>query len=113
MKFAISSQNWLTITSHPGKTGRFRIFEAEAGVPPRELDRLELPAELTLHNVHGDDPHPLYDVDVVISGSAGTNFIERLERHGVRVATTSEKDPLAAIKGFLDGTLLSAAPHDH
>lgn len=113
MKIAITSQNWRTITAHPGKTGRFRVFEAAAGLPPQELERIDLPKEQSLHYMQGDGPHPLYDMDVVIAGSAGTGFIARLEQRGVTVATTSEKDPLAAIAGFFAGTLPPAAPHDH
>lgn len=113
MKIAITSQNWHTVTSHPGKTGRFRVFEAEAGQPAQELERLDLPKEMMLHYMHGDGPHPLYDMDVVISGSAGAGFIARMEQHGVKVVTTAETDPMMAIVGFFSGTLPPAAPHDH
>lgn len=113
MKIAITSQNWLTVTNHPGKTGRFRVFEAAPGSAPKELERIDLPAELTIHTWRGDGPHPLFEMDVIIAGSAGAGFINRLAAQGVKVVTTSERDPLAAIAGLLSGTLPPAAPHHH
>ncbi len=113
MKIAIASQNWKTVTAHAGKTRRFIVFEAFPGQPPHELERLELPREMTIHEYHGDAPHPLYDMDTIIAASAGDGFIRRLGSKGVKVATTSETHPLAAIAGLLDGTLPPAPPHDH
>ena len=113
MKIAIASQNWQTITNHPGKTGRFRIFEAHHGQLPTELPRLDLPKDLFLHNFAGTDSHPLFAMDVIIAGTAGDGFIRRLASQGVRVMTTAEKDPLTAITHFFAGTLPPGAPHDH
>lgn len=113
MRIAISSQNWRTITSHPGKTRRFLVFQAGPGEATQEVDRIDLPQEMTLHNVHGRADHPLYAVDAVISGSAGDGFIRRLESRGIRVATTSERDPATAVRLFLEGALPPAAPHHH
>ncbi|MCR6633066.1 MAG: nitrogen fixation protein [Magnetospirillum sp.] len=113
MKIAVASQNWTTITAHPGKTGRFRVFEAAPGQPPQELERIDLPKERTLHHVRDDGPHPLYDLDVIIAGSAGSGFVNRLMSRGVTVVTTSEKDPLEAIRRLFAGTLPPAEPHGH
>lgn len=113
MKIAIASQNWLTVTNHPGKTGRFRVFEVASGHGVREVERLELPVELHIHTFKGDDEHPLYGVDVIIAGTAGTGFISRMAARGVMVEITSEKDPMAAITQYLNGTLPAASPHHH
>ncbi|MGE4279632.1 MAG: NifB/NifX family molybdenum-iron cluster-binding protein [Magnetospirillum sp.] len=113
MKIAIASQNWLTITNHPGKTGRFRVFEVQDQEDVRELDRLELPTEMFIHNFKDSGDHPLYHMDVLIAGTAGSGFIDRLARYGVTVATTSEKDPLAAISHYRAGTLPPSEPHHH
>ncbi|CAA7615351.1 NifB/NifX family molybdenum-iron cluster-binding protein [Magnetospirillum sp. UT-4] len=114
MLIAIASQNWKTVTAHPGKTRRFRLFDAAAGRPPEERPRLELDKEMVLHEYRGDESaHPLFAVDVVIAGSAGEGFIRRLGARGVTVVTTAEPDPLAAIAHFFAGTLPPAAPHHH
>lgn len=113
MKIAVCSQNWLTVTNHAGKTRRFRVFDVRPGRPPRESGRIDLPEGMALHDWRDEGAHPLFDVGVVIAGSAGEGFIRRLAAHGVQVVTTSERDPLAAVAGFLAGTLPPAAPHDH
>lgn len=113
MKIAIASQNWLTVTNHPGKTGRFRVFEAAPESEPKELERIDLPTELMIHNWRGGAPHPLFEMDVIIAGSAGAGFINRLVAQGVKVVTTSERNPLVAIAGLFAGPLPPAVPHAH
>ena len=100
MKFAVASQNFRTVTGHAGKTRRFLIFEAETDSPPMEIERLDMPKEMALHNFHGDD-HPLYTMDVVIVGSCGEGFVQHLTRYGVTVVTTEANDPLQAVKDYL------------
>lgn len=113
MRIAVSSQNWRTVTAHPGKTRRFLVFEADLGTAPHIVDRIDLPLAETLHNTHGVADHPLFAMDAVISGSAGAGFIQRLNAHGVEVATTSETDPELAVRLFIARALPPAAPHDH
>lgn len=113
MKIAIASQNWITITNHPGKTGRFRVFDADPEQTPRELERLDLAKDMIFHNFTGPGRHPLFEMDLVIAGTAGSGFIQRLKEHGVAVATTAEKDPLIAIDLYFSGTLPAAAAHSH
>jgi len=113
MRIGITSQNFRTITGHAGKTRRFLIFEAEGGSKPREVERLDLPKEMSLHEYHGDD-HPVYGLDVVITASCGSGFVQRLARHGVRVVATSENDPATAAAAVAEGRPLpTAEPHDH
>lgn len=100
MKFAVASQNFRTVTGHAGKTRRFLIYEAETGSEPVEIDRLDMPKEMALHNFRGDD-HPLFAVEVVIVGSCGDGFVQRLARYGTTVVTTEESDPLQAVKDYL------------
>ena len=113
MKFAVSSQNWKTITRHGGKSRRWLLFEAEAGAEPREVGRLDLPEDETVHASHGAVHHPLFDMDVVLTGSCGEGFMRRMANQGVRTFATEEKDPVAAIKAWFAGTLVPAAPHEH
>lgn len=113
MKIAVASQNFRTVTAHAGKTRRFLVFQAAAGAPVVEAERIDLPMGMAMHDFHGDGEHPLYAVNVIIVGSAGAGFINRLAAHGVEVALTSETDPSAAVGHYLAGTLPPAAPHEH
>lgn len=113
MRIAVASQNFRTVTAHAGKTRRFLVFETAPEGTVAEVDRLDLPREMSLHDFHGDGDHPLYAMDAIIAGSAGPGFVRRLESRGVRVAATLEQDPLTAVRGFIAGTLPPAPPHDH
>ena len=113
MRIGITSQNFRTITGHAGKSRRFLVFEAAPGQDPVAVERIDLPKELSLHEYHGDD-HPLFRLDVVITASCGTGFSQRLQRHGVRVLTTSATDPAVAAKTVAQNQdLPPAEPHEH
>jgi predicted Fe-Mo cluster-binding NifX family protein len=113
MKIGITSQNFRTISGHAGKTRRFIIIGQDESGKPVELDRLDLPKEMTMHEYRGDD-HPIFAVDVLISGGSGQGFIQRMASQGVQVLNTSETDPYAAASRVLKGEPLpAAAPHNH
>ena len=113
MRIGVTSQNFRTITGHAGKTRRFLVFEALAGAQPREVERLDLPMEMSLHEYHGDD-HPLFGLDALITQGHGQGFAQRLTRHGVRVIATSASDPLATAAAVAAGqSLPEPLPHDH
>jgi predicted Fe-Mo cluster-binding NifX family protein len=113
MRIGVTSQNFRTITGHAGKTRRFLVYEADGETEPREVERLDLPREMSLHEYHGDD-HPIYGLDAVITASCGSGFVQRLGRRGVKVVATSEQDPAAAAAALAAGRPLPAAdPHDH
>ena len=113
MKFAVTSQNYRTITSHAGKTRKFLIFEAKPGSDPIESERLNLPKEMAFHNFHGQGEHPVDQVDVMIVGSCGEGFIHRMAERGVQVVATSETDPIHAVTDYLAGNVKPPKPHDH
>jgi predicted Fe-Mo cluster-binding NifX family protein len=112
MRIAVTSQNFRTITGHAGKTRRFLVFEpGPDGRAPVEVERLDLPKSMSLHEYHGED-HPVYDMEVVVTAGCGEGFVRRLSTHGVRVIATSETDPVRAATAVLAGeTLAPAAPH--
>lgn len=113
MRIAVTSQNFRTITSHAGKTRRFLVYQAQVDGSVREIERLDLPMGQSLHDHHGDD-HPLYRVDVVVTGGCGEGFVNRMSAHGVRVVATSETDPQTAARAVAAGlSLPPAAPHTH
>jgi predicted Fe-Mo cluster-binding NifX family protein len=115
MRIAVSTQNFRTITGHAGKSRRFIVYAVEPNQPPEEVDRLDLPKEMSLHEHHGDD-HPLFGLglDAVITGSAGAGFIQRLGRRGIQVIATGETDISRALAAVAKGeTLPAAPPHEH
>jgi hypothetical protein len=113
MRIGVTSQNFRTITGHAGKTRRFLVFEALAGSEPREIERLDLPPEMSLHEYHGDD-HPLFGLNALITQGHGQGFALRLARYGVRVIATAASDPLAAAAAVAAGEPLpEPLPHDH
>ncbi|KRT53551.1 NifB/NifX family molybdenum-iron cluster-binding protein [endosymbiont of Ridgeia piscesae] len=113
MKIAVTSQNFRTITGHAGKTRRFLIFGQDENGEVQELQRLDLPKAMSMHEFRGDE-HPIFAVDVLITGGCGEGFIRRLGSYGVRVFPTSESDPQTAVRCVLTGTPLPAPqPHDH
>ncbi|MCC6135925.1 MAG: nitrogen fixation protein [Candidatus Contendobacter sp.] len=120
MKIAVTSQNRRTITEHAGKCRKFWIYNVDQGqTTDREL--LELPLEQSFHESSPHDPHPLDDVQVLISASMGPGLHQRLMAKGITVLMTPETDPDAAVAAYLQGTLISGAgscdhgsdDHDH
>ena len=101
MKIAVTSQNFRTITPHAGRTRRFLVYEAAEGVEPVEVDRLDLPKELSMHEFHTHSPHPLDAVDVVIAGSFGEGFAARMAERGIVAVATNLTDPVEAVKEYL------------
>ena len=113
MKIGVTSQNFRTITGHAGKARRFLIFGQDDAGRPVELERLDLPKEMSLHEYHNED-HPIFEVDFLITAGSGQGFIQRLAAHGVQVITTSETDPNRAAGSVFSGeSLPPAAPNDH
>ena len=115
MRIAITSQNFKTITGHAGKTRRFLVYETDSQGLPTEVDRIDLPAEMSLHAYHGED-HPLFlaRLEALITQGAGQGFVQRLSRHGIRVFVTSESDPVQAASRVAAGVALAPGlPHDH
>jgi len=112
MKIGVTSQNFRTITGHAGKTRRFLVYES-GKAEIRELERLDLPKEMSMHAFRGDQ-HPLDDLDLLITGGAGQGFIRRMAAKGVRVITTAETDPMKAVSDLAAGRPLPPpVPHEH
>ena len=114
MKIAVTSQNFRTVTGHAGKTRRFLVLEADRG-EVREVERLDLPKEMSFHELHGDAPHPIDGVEVLVTGSCGEGLVRRMAQRGIRVVATSETDPVAAARLVSTGQPLPppAAHDDH
>ena len=112
MKIAVSSQNFRTVTAHAGKARRFIVFDLATPCTQREVERLDQPRELALHEYRGLD-HPLFAMDAVITGGAGDGFVRRLGARGIEVVLTGETDPLQAVHDYVAGIVKPPLPHEH
>ncbi len=115
MRIAVTSQNFRTITGHAGKTRRFLIYEVREQGAPVEVERLDLPGDLSLHEFHGED-HPLFQrgLKALVTQGAGQGFVQRLARYGITVHVTSDSDPVTAAAQVAAGLPLAPGlPHDH
>jgi predicted Fe-Mo cluster-binding NifX family protein len=116
MRIAVTSQNFRTVTGHAGKARRFIVFEADGQTPPREIERLDLDANMAMHGYGHNAAHPLDSMNVLITGGAGEGFVRNLAARGVQVVATNETIPSLAVEAFLDGRVKSASVgcnHDH
>jgi predicted Fe-Mo cluster-binding NifX family protein len=96
MKIAVTSQNFRTVTGHAGKSRRFLVFELK-GADIREVDRLDLPMGMSMHDHDSSQPHPLDDTDALITGGCGSGFIAKMASRNIRVFTTDISDPQEAV----------------
>ena len=101
MRIAVTSQNFRSVTGHAGRARRFLIYDAHPGADPIEVERRDLPKELAMHDFHGAGPHPVDDVDVILSEGFGKGFAQRMAKRGILAAKTDKTDPLEAVKAYL------------
>lgn len=117
MKFAVATQDFQAVATHGGRARRFLVFEAEAGGVPVEVKRIELGEDEVLHVAGDGRPHPIDEVQVVVTGSSGQGFINHMRRRGIEPVTTVETDPVQAIRDYFAGTVKAAPapehPHEH
>lgn len=111
MKIAVSSQNQTSVTGHAGHCRKFWIYDVDTTVASRQL--LELTKDQSFHTTSAKEPHPLDDVQVLISGSMGSGLARRLEAKGIKPIVTPETDPDAAVAAYLVGSLVVGEPEDH
>ena len=114
MKIAVASQNRRDITDHTGRCRKFWIYEIENGTIANKA-LLELAKEQSFHDSSPQDPSPLDDMQVLITGGMGTGLVRRLENRGIEPLITTESNPDKAVEDYLKGTLATrpAEPHEH
>lgn len=112
MKIAVTSQNFKSVTGHAGKSRRFIIFDVGTPCDTPEVVWLDLPVEMSFHEFAGGK-HPLDDMDVILTASAGQGFIAKLAQRGIQVITCGESDPRKAVRDYLMGVVKPANPHAH
>ena len=114
MKIAVTSQNRRTVSGHAGKCTRFYIFDINENKEVERKELLELDPEMMLHNhFHGPNPegdHPLFEMDVMITGDMGGGFPMKMRSKGIQAVMTDVKDVDEVIEKALAGTLEMLAP---
>jgi predicted Fe-Mo cluster-binding NifX family protein len=112
MRIAVTSQNFKSVSGHAGKSRRFIVFNVSTPCDSPEVVWLDLPLEMSFHEFAGG-AHPLDDMDVILTSSAGQGFVSKLAQRGVKVITCGESDPRTAVRDYLTGSLQAANPHAH
>lgn len=107
MRIAVTSQNFRSVTGHAGRASRFIVFAVEDALQLREVERLDLDADMAIHGYDRLASHPLDGMNVLITGGAGEGFVRHLAARGVRVVATAETDPRLAVEAFLAGRVTS------
>lgn len=102
MRIAVTTQDFKTVTAHAGRARRFIVYAGERGEDVTEVERLDLPAGMSLHELDAG-PHPLDAVDMLVTASAGECLCRKMADRGVRVLITAERDPASAAAGALRG----------
>ncbi|HHN72735.1 MAG TPA: nitrogen fixation protein [Thermopetrobacter sp.] len=97
MRIAVTSQNFRTVTGHAGKARRFIIYEVRDDGTFEEVDRLDLPKEMSIHAHPVDAPHPLDAVHHLITAGCGSGFVRKMEMRGVQVHIADAEDPARAV----------------
>lgn len=112
MKIAVSSDNQTDITGHAGHCSQFWIYDLDETTGDNK-QLLQLTQDQTFHATPVTDPHPLDNVQVLISGSMGSGLARRLEAKGISAIVTPETDPDAAVAAYLVGSLVRGTPEEH
>ena len=116
MKIGVTSQNFRNVTGHAGRARRFMVYEVADDGQVLHSDRYDLPKDMSMHEHSHSAPHPIDDLNVLVTGSCGEGFIQKLARRGIKVIVTGETDPMKAVKAVVTGEELAppiAENHDH
>ena len=101
MRFAVTSQNFRTVTGHAGRARRFLVFETQEDGVPVEVGRLALDREQSIHEAGARGAHPLDGTNVLLSTGFAGHFVEVMAQRGIEAALTDRDDPAEAVRDFL------------
>ncbi len=110
VRIAVTSQNFRTVTGHAGRCRRFIIYEVKPDGTFAEVERLDLPKDMSIHEHPVEAPHPLDDVHHVLTNGCGPGFVNKMEMRGVQVHLTDIEDPARAV-GELIARLMGRTLH--
>jgi predicted DNA-binding protein (UPF0251 family)/predicted Fe-Mo cluster-binding NifX family protein len=117
MKIAVSTSDGVSICGHLGMCSQFIIYEiADNEIASREIRNVTPvhgPGDGHGHgghhehagHSHGGVIGALSDVSAIITNGMGGHFAMALESRGINPVITPVKDPDAAVRAYLDGTL--------
>lgn len=112
MKIAVSSDNQTDITGHAGHCLQFWVYEILPSLGESK-QLVQLAKDQSFHASSATEPHPLDNVQVLISGGMCSKLAHRLESRGIQPIVTPETDPDAAVAAYLVGSLVTEAPREH
>lgn len=111
---AITCQNKKDISGHAGGCRNYLIYKIIDNIIVSK-EWLELSIEEALHNTfHSateNSSHPLFQVDVLLTGGIGMGGIMHLKHYKVDAFIVSETNPDEAVKNLLNGTLTYLDPN--
>ena len=107
-KIAIPSDDGVHIAGHAGQAQHWLIYDTAA--PDAPPARIELDKPRVLHYWKDQGPHPLDDVHVIVTGSAGDAFVRRMAKRGVEVILTGERNAARAAAAARNNTRLPKPP---
>jgi|SaaInlStandDraft_3_1057020.scaffolds.fasta_scaffold31377_1 predicted Fe-Mo cluster-binding NifX family protein len=100
MKVAVTSQDKHSITGNAEKCRKFWVFQIMEGrLFSREL--LELSEKHSLDIKPQKEPHPLDNIQVLITGEIGKKLRKQMRKKDVRVIITKETNPVKAVKDLI------------
>lgn len=104
MKIAIATNDYTHVAGHAGQARHWLLYDSDSAAP--EPERIHLERSQVFHHWESDGPHPLDGISVILAGSAGDGFLRRMEKRGVQVLLTGERDATRALAAVLKGEVL-------
>lgn len=109
MQIALPTEDDIKLGGHAGQARRWALYDCQPRAPIADARIVELDRAQLFHHwrdTTGLADHPLAGTEVIIAGSAGANFVARMQKRGVRVVQTGETQVVDAIDKFLAGEAL-------
>ncbi|NQW36890.1 MAG: nitrogen fixation protein [Flavobacteriales bacterium] len=111
---ALTFQNGKDISGHAGACQNYLIYKIiDKFVVSKELITLSVDEALhnTFHSPTENPNHPIFKVDVLLTGGIGMGGIIRLKSYQVDAFIVDETNPDVAVTKLLDGTLEHLDPN--
>ncbi len=110
MKIAVATAEFTKVAGHAGRVRTWLIYDVDQNGDFAAPTRLELESDKVFHHHVEGQPHPLNDITVMITLSAGDNILARMRGRGVDAVLTAETNPDQAVRSYLSQTLPPPKP---
>jgi len=104
MKIAIATNDYTQVSGHAGQARDWLLYDSDAA--SEEPERIRLSKAQVFHHWEGEGTHPLDEVAVIVAASAGEGFRRRMDKRGVQVLLTGERDAARALRAVLNDEVL-------